>query len=448
MRDYRLVKNYDDAAVEDEETPKKSSGTTVVVSSAKSSKLVPLTILTVALVGGGLLLYFILRNKSGTDSSKVELQVESLQEFVNAGEDVSVNATLTNVSDGTISPKLRLDIKHGTGGNVTVNENSEWTAFGEMEPGEVVTKQLSMTVPGNWTPGWQIYGRVVLEGTQGTIYDQLIATIPGGGGQQQEYLYITPLELKHIAVPYGGMFQFDIECDNRMEAAMPVNFYIGFRDQSYLSIYSDIANQKSVPVGTSIQTLTSAKANFNGSILDIRVIVAGGANIVTPTSQGEISGKGTLIFEEPSWVYAGDSKLRFTAGPLIGGQKTYLIPQPSTRTPADGRINNGMIAGATFVFDHIGPEETVKCGLFLKTNAGTTLANGYKGSWIQASFILPESKDWTQVSCRVTGPAVIPSSLLPDKEISCYAGVCKSTETLNSNVGVFTPATGLSFWTK
>jgi hypothetical protein len=190
--------------------------------------------------------------------------------------------------------------------------------------------------------------------------------------------------------------------------------------------------------------LTSAKANFNGSKLDIRVIVAGGANIVNTVNLGTVSGKGNLIFEDDECAYAGDSKTRYTAIPAGG----YLIAIPATRTPTDGRINNGMTAGATFVFDHIGPEVTVKCGLFLKTNAGTTLANGYKGSWIQGQFILTESKDWVQKSCRVTGPAVIPSTLLPGKEISCYACVCKSTETLNSNVGVFTPASGLSFWTK
>ena len=242
---------------------------------------------TVVVVGGvllaGGLIYLIYKAMvgGGTKSSDVDLSVDVLQDTVASGDPVRVNATLTNVSKATISPKLRLDLKHGTGGSTTVNDNPVWVAYGSMAPGDSVTRELSMTVPNNWPAGTEIYGRIVLSGTEGVIWDELVAVV--SGTLSQTYLTIQTQgvdDLTNKCVPYGGSFEYNIHCSNASNEPIPCNFIIGFRDQSLVNTYSESSTKINVPPGDSIQKIRSLAANFNGSVLDIRVLVAQGANIV------------------------------------------------------------------------------------------------------------------------------------------------------------------------
>ena len=423
---------------------------------------------TVVVVGGvilaGGLIYLIYKAAigGGTKSSDVDLSVDVLQDTVASGDFVRVNATLTNVSKATISPKLRFDLKHGTGGTTTVNENPVWVAYGSMAPGDSVTRELSMTVPNNWPAGTEIYGRIILYGTEGAIWDEFVAAV--SGTLSQTYLTIQSQgvdDLTNKCVPYGGSFEYNIHCSNASSEPIPCTFVIGFRDQSPTGTYSEAVARINVPPGDSIQKIRSLAANFYGSVLDIRVLVAQGANIIVGGGLGSVTTGGlqtTKIFEGDACAYAGDSKFQFIEELSLSSMISYYpIAEPSTRIPANGKITNGSLIGVNFKVTHIGPTIPIKCGVFLKTDVGPTqLVNGWKGFWIQIIANVPETavwQDWEIVG--VTGPANI-TGVPAGREISCYAAICKTDQMLEklktslddkTETSAFTPAVGLSFWT-
>ena len=203
--------------------------------SGKSSGNTALTlgIVAITLVGGGLALWWVFKGKAarGTNSADIELAVESLQTTVAAGSPVKVSVSVTNISDKAIHPSLQFSIKHGTSGSVTVNDTSPFVDFGEIEPDDVVTKEMAYIVPGNWAGGWEIYGRLVLDGTRGTVYNELIATVSGAPGPNPSLgqLEIQSVEAINKYVSQNEKPGVTIVVVNKTGLALTKNFRLDIR---------------------------------------------------------------------------------------------------------------------------------------------------------------------------------------------------------------------------
>lgn len=176
------------------------------------------------LIGGGILLY---KKIFGSEdiSGDIELAVESLQETIAAGDEVAVNVSVTNIGEDTIEPRIRFDLKQGTGGTTTVNENPDgFISFSEIESGETVTKQMSMTVPADWTAGTVIYGRLVLSGHEGTVWTDQVARIPTAADLQ-----IINVEAVNSMVATGDVAQVDLTVNNPNSTAITIGLALDLK---------------------------------------------------------------------------------------------------------------------------------------------------------------------------------------------------------------------------
>ncbi len=479
----------------------------------------------IAVVGGVLVLgvggYFLYKALTGGKdiTENLSFSVDPMQETVKAGSLCKSNVSVTNTAtEGTVSPQIRFDIKKGTSGWTTVNENpAGFVPFGDIGPGETVTKEMSMLIPADWAPGSEVYGRVVCLSHEGVVWTDLIATIPSpvsvdidatpvtanipiggtaqlnvtfnnpndsdvelqlafdvtgssswsgatspseqnvyqtfivkpgssnivltskpfpinwvtgtkikarimgkakisgswsakyiawggdsnyvfsvGGTPAQVYLKITSPGLNGLqkkCIDVGQAFSYSFSVQNTGTAPITADFIVGFRDQGYTSTYTELNTTKTIPVGTSTVTVLSkpTTAPWSGKIVDIRVLVRKGANIIVTNDQGDATSEGgvqsDIIYEGDKVAYIGPSKLQAYSN------ESFVIRM----TPTDRRVAAaGQAVSFTLGFKHVGPAKSYKAGVYIND----TSVGPY---WLTAVFNCPEDTGVTSRQVVVSG---------------------------------------------
>ena len=212
---------------------------------------------------GGYLIYKALNPGIPDMTGDLEFSVQPEQVTVAPGTNVKANVSVTNISQKAVSPSLRFDIKNGTGGWTQVNENPDgFMDFGSIAAGDTVTKEMSMTIPSNWGTLSAIYGRLILHGHSGTVWTDLIATVPAAGSLTAE---VTPVK---TTAAKGDTFTVDVTFTNPNDSDMAIRACLDLqlRDHSWTPAQSELNEGVIVTVpanGTKKVTLISDKVPTN-----------------------------------------------------------------------------------------------------------------------------------------------------------------------------------------
>ena len=336
------------------------------------------------------------REKDVTGS--MDLEVTPGQTTVAPGTVVMVTVAVTNIGEEAISPRLRFDLKAGTGGLTTVNENPDgFQPFGDIEPGETVTKEMSMTVPANWSAGTIVYGRLVCAGHEGTLWTNQVATVIS----TQDYvetITATLAGLEKKCVDVGQRFTYSFQVYNSSNSPLSVTYTVGFRSQGFAEQYQEKDNIVVLSPGANNVKVYSlaAPASESGHIIDFRV------------RQGT-----ALVYEGDNVAYIGPSKLQPYSS------ESFVI----SMTPTDRLVSkSGGAVSFVLGFKHVGPAKVYKAGVYINDPYNTV---DHKPYWITQTFSCPEDPAVETRQVTITG-VFRPTELNPGRVVDCMMAFMES----------------------
>lgn len=340
-------------------------------------------------IAGVLIWRFWPREKDVTGA--METEVTPWQSNAAAGTAITITVDVTNIGEEVISPRLRFDIKKGTGGTTTVNENPDgFQPLGEIGPGETVTKDLSMVIPANWGVGSVIYGRLVCAGHEGTLWTGQVAVIVSAS----DYVHIIAANaagLLNKCAAVGQTFSYRFTVRNSSDVQQNMVYTVGFRSQGFAEQYQEKDNIVTIDPGDNQITVSSlaAPSSESGHIMDFRV------------RQGSVS-----IYEGNDVAYIGPSQLQ-----AYSNESFVLSMIPSDRKVSKSGQQVSFVLG----FKHIGPAKNYKAGVYINDPYNTI---DHKPYWITQSFSCPEDAAVTEREVTVTGP-YRQTTLSPGSVVDC-----------------------------
>ncbi len=329
----------------------------------------------------------------------MQVEVTPGQSNAAAGTAITVTVDVTNIGEEVISPRLRFDIKKGTGGTTTVNENPDgFQPFGEIDPGETVTRELSIVIPANWGVGSIVYGRLVCAGHEGTIWTNQVAVVVS----TSDYVHIIAANaagLLNKCARVGQTFSYRFIVHNSSDVQQNVVYTVGFRSQDPGIFYIEKDNPVALDPGDNEVTVLSptSPSSLSGDIIDFRVRMGN-----------------TLVYEGDSVAYIGDSKL------YAYSNESFVI----SMIPSDRQVSkNGGPVSFRLGFKHIGPAKNYKAGVYINDPYNTVDQKPY---WLTQTFSCPEDAAVTVREVTVTG-TYRQTTLNPGRVVDCMMAFMESS---------------------
>jgi len=346
--------------------------------------------------------------------------------IVGSREKCKVRVTITNLTASSVQRTFRMDLKKGAD---QLNPSPGWNnGVGKLvtlPPGQSDFELESIEVPADWgTSNSPVAIKIMDIGQTAIWYGDL-----GGSDvyrifdlvmtEQEKYLRITSPGLNGFAkkcVPVGEAFSYTFTVNNTDTKALSADFIVGWRTQGYTDRYTELSTTKSIPVGISTQTVKSkvTTQTWSGNIVDLRVLVRHGANIIVSPDQGDATSEGgiqsDIIYEGDKVAYIGPSQLIMVSG------ESFV----DSMVPADRRVlKTGQPVSFNMRFNHIGPAKSYKVGVYIKTESPY---------WIVATFNCEEHTAVTLLETTLSGQFK-PTTLGAGRVIDCLFAFMEATVT-------------------
>ena len=406
MKNYRLVRNYDDAAGSDEE-PKKKDSSRPSGHRVSGGTLAKIGVGVGAIALVGLLVYEIFKPKANV-SKEFDVTVAIVPPNVTTvGGTVQIDVTVTNNTDKTQNPQLCFDVWPS---GHTPNEGAgAWTNMGNILAGESKTLRMPRTLETNWGVGTTILAQVVLYGISGPVWHSTNAftivpalTVISVESVTAIHPYIIQASREYAEVEVSGTnkgpsitkyFRLDMKPITN-EIGQP---YTWVGDTNYFT------------------PITLPAGDFNFTLKP---------NIPVPTNWGPSStmtGKFAVKImikgdETPWWGDVnGDSQYQlFTIIPKSTLTMTSGESFVESMVPVDRKVSKaGQAISFTMRYTHIGDAGVYNVAVWIKTNEGT-----YGGYWIgPQAFSVPQSVTSTRYTTVLSGqfkPTALPAGRVID----------------------------------
>ena len=417
-RAYRLVKNYDDAAVEDEEPKEKSRPSKPAGHRVSGSTLLKLGVGVGAATLVGVLLYEIFKPK-GNLSSDFNISVVILTPEVPRSGVAKIQVTVENRTTKVQNPQLRFDMWPANHEPVEGPRVNVGNIPASGDSGSTVELVMEYSLPGNWEPGTNLQAQLMLLGATAPVWNTASF---GTVARETQVLVIDPVDgvvaVNPVLVQGSGVkATVNMTINNVTGSALTRTYRMDLKRHGIGTITwnegsADMKVFSIAPGSHTYQISCIVPPNWGVTESPVAVKIM---NI----------GDGTIYWGD---LIGSDSHRIFT---IIPTSELIMVSGESfveSMVPVDRRVSRaGQAISFTMRYAHIGGAANFKVAVWIKTNEGTS--GGY---WIgPQAFSVPQSSVSTRYTTVLSGQFK-PTALPVGRVIDCLFVFTESNVVLAS----------------